>query len=288
MSVRSPVPAPASEVVGARHVRPPYGSRLGAALRLAGFLGLILLLVPVQAVHAKIGKDRPFLIAQFFHRMLLKVLGFRVRMHGTIRTPPPVLFVSNHASYLDIPVLGALLPTAFVAKAEVAGWPLFGLLAKLQHTVFIERRSMRADDHRDRLNDHLSMGQNLVLFPEGTSSDGLSVLPFKSSLFGAAAMLANGHPIAVQPVSVVCTEIGGLPLLRELRPFYAWYGDMTLVPHLWDVFAFGRFTVDVVFHAPVFAADFPDRKALAAYCQREVARGIERCLTGRERLEVGG
>ena len=121
-----------------------YGSRGMGALRLCGFLGLIAALVPVHLVYRLIRPGDPFHITQIFHRGIMRVLGFRVRVHGAIASPSPVLFVANHASYLDIPVLSALIPAAFVAKAEVAGWPLIGFLAKMQNTVFVERRAIRA------------------------------------------------------------------------------------------------------------------------------------------------
>jgi 1-acyl-sn-glycerol-3-phosphate acyltransferase len=265
-----------------------YGSMVLAALRVLGFFSLIIVMTPVQLIQGWRKPNEPFSISQLFHRCLLRLLGFRVRVHGEIAPTPrvvgegsPVLFVANHASYLDIPVLSALIPAAFVAKAEVADWPLIGWLAKMQHTVFIERRSAHADRQRNDLRDRMAAGQSLMLFPEGTSSDGLTVLPFKSSLFSIVENAPADRPIMVQPVSVTCTEIDGLPITRAWRPFYAWYGDMTLIGHLWNVFKFGHFTVDVVFHPPIAASSFAGRKELAAYCQQQVARGIEQSLTGR-------
>jgi len=245
-----------------------------------GFFGIICFLVPVHIAYNIFGKQR-FRMSLVFHRLLLKILGFRVRAHGVMASTSPVLFVANHSSYLDIPVLGALIPAAFVAKSEVASWPLFGWLAKLQHTVFVKRHPRHAGEQRDQIKERLAGGDSLILFPEGTSTDGLRVLPFKSSLFSVTEKLPDGQPIMIQPVSVACTELDGMPLLRDWRHFYAWYGDMTFLGHLWDVFAFGRYTVDVVFHQPVDPGSFADRKALAAYCQEQVARGIERCLAGR-------
>ena len=195
---------------------------------------------------------------------------------------PSTLFVANHSSYLDVPVLGALIPAAFAAKSEVAGWPLIGTLARLQNTVFIERRVVKTLEQRDSMTARLRRGQSLILFPEGTSSDGTRTLPFKSSLFSIAETpLPDGRHVTVQPVSVLCTELGGFPLGRDWRPYYAWYGDMTLVKHLWNVFRLGEFTVEVIFHPPVTLEDFGNRKALAEHCQREAAKGVEMCVAGR-------
>ena len=257
------------------------GSLVMASIRVLGFFILIVALVPVHLIYGFCRPDDPCRMPRSFHRLLVRLLGFQVRVHGSMAVTPPVLFVANHSSYLDIPVLGALIPGAFIAKAEVERWPLFGVLARLQRTVFVERRSARTGDHRNEMRARLANGQNLILFPEGTSSDGMCVLPFKSGLFGAIEDKATPVPILVQPVSITCTEIDGLPITRAWRPYYAWFGDMTLVGHLWNVFKLGRFTVDVVFHAPLSPAAFADRKALAAHCRQQVAYGIELCLTGR-------
>jgi 1-acyl-sn-glycerol-3-phosphate acyltransferase len=240
------------------------------------------MLAPVHYAWSLYKPQERFTVPRLFHRTLLRLLGFRVRLHGTMASTGPILFACNHSSYLDIPVLGSVIPAAFVAKADVARWPLFGTLARMQQTVFVERRSSRTQDNKDDMRKRLENGQSLILFPEGTSSDGLRVLPFKSGLFGVIESDSGAPlPVTVQPVSVTCTEIDGLPMTRALRPYYAWFGDMTLVGHLWNVFKMGGFTVDVVFHPPLRPADFANRKALAAYCQQEVARGIELCLTGR-------
>jgi 1-acyl-sn-glycerol-3-phosphate acyltransferase len=224
----------------------------------------------------------PFRMPRLTHRFVVWLLGLRVRTHGTMAATPPVLFVANHSSYLDITVLGSVIPAAFVAKQEVARWPLFGLLAKLQRTVFVDRKAAHASQQCDALRERLMIGQNLILFPEGTSSDGLYVLPFKSGLFNVVEEKLPTGSVWVQPVSVTCTELDGLPITRAWRPYYAWFGEMTLVGHLWNVFKMGRFTVDVVFHPPVAPEAFADRKQLAAYCHQQVAHGIEQSLSGRQ------
>jgi len=255
-----------------------YGSRMMAALRVAGFLTLVVVLTPVHIVYRVLRPEDKFRLPQFFHRLLIALLGFRVRAHGTVASASPVLFVANHASYLDILVLATLIPAAFVAKSEVANWPLIGFLAKLQNTVFIERRAAKAHHQKSVLHEKLAAGQSLIVFPEGTSTEGLGALPFKSSLF---SVIEDNAKLTVQPISITCTELDGIPMTRELRSFYSWYGDMTLLPHLWNVFKLGGFTLDVVFHSPVTANNFADRKELARYCHQQVARGIEQCLKGR-------
>lgn len=254
---------------------------LGGILKIAGFFALILFFVPIALVHKRLHPQDPFKISCRFHSLVLRILGIRLRLYGEPSTVSPVLFVANHVSYLDVIALGSLLPASFIAKSEVAGWPLFGFLAKVQNTIFIERRSTRAADQRTQLQDLLAQKQNLILFPEGTSSDGLRVLPFKSSLFSAVEDSASSARITVQPVSITCTQLDGFPMLREDRALYAWYGDMTLMPHLWDVFKRGHFTLDIIFHEPLTTEDMPNRKVLAAACQERVASGIEQSLSGK-------
>jgi 1-acyl-sn-glycerol-3-phosphate acyltransferase len=252
-------------------------------MRTAGFFGLIAVLVPLYLVNSVVRPSEPFRVSLMFYRNLMRVMGFRVRTQGSMAVAEngkPVLFTVNHTSYLDVPVLGSLIPAAFVAKAEVATWPLIGPLARMQHTVFIERRSADIDEQRKYLRSLLGKGQSLVLFPEGTSSDGQQVLPFKSSLFSIVEGDENANMI-VQPVTIACTALGGLPMTRAFRSFYTWYGDMTFIRHLWTVFKLGQFTVDVIFHAPVAPKDFANRKLLSAYCQKQVALGMDACLTGR-------
>src|SRR5262249_50397105 len=161
-----------------------------------------------------------------FHRIFLRLLGIKIVVYGAPSAQSPVLFLSNHTSYLDIPVLGSILPASFVAKSEVASWPFFGFLAKVQNTVFVERRPVRAAEKRSQLEQHLAKQHDLILFPEGTSSAGLTVLPFKSTLFHILESPPAGLPITVQPVSVSCVARDGKPLSLADRDHYAWYDDM--------------------------------------------------------------
>lgn len=227
------------------------------------------------------------LIPQLAHKLLVLLLGFRVRVHGKMLHKHPTLFIANHSSYLDIPVLGSIIPASFVAKSEVASWPIFGFLAKLQATTFVERRATRALEQRNGLQARLFNGESLIIFAEGTSSNGHKTLPFKTSLFGIAQnKLPNGHCPTVQPVSIICSEYKGkLIKNRHIRDCYAWYdeGDYVspaLVPHLWKMFTMGGFTVDVIFHHSINPADFADRKALADYCHKLVSEGVHQCVSG--------
>ena len=119
-------------------------------------------------------------------------------------------------------------------------WPFFSTLAKAQRTIFIERSSGKTSASRDEMMRRLNTGDNLLLFPEGTSSDGTRVLPFRSALFGVAQLRRNDKPITVQSVAISYTRLDGIPLGRYWRPLFAWFGDLDLVPHLWQMVCLGE------------------------------------------------
>lgn len=258
-------------------------------MRLSLYAIVTALGIPLQVLFLRFGGPYARFPAAY-HRLCCRILGLNVVMQGRPVTDRAALFISNHSSYLDIPVLGSLLPASFVAKNEVGGWPLFGLLARLQRTVFVDRNARhRADEQRDSIAGRLQAGDKLVLFPEGTSSDGNRTLPFKTALFAVAATLVDGKPLTLQPVSVTATHLDGLPLGHAWRALYAWYGDMELPPHLWQLARLGgRIRVLVEFHPPVSLADFSSRKALAEHCWRSVAAGVERAVKGRDEPLVAG
>lgn len=260
----------------------PSRSLLWRRLVLYGLLTCSLL--PLQVLFLALRSPMASALPVFYHGLCARLLGFRVTTRGRPLTEGPVLYASNHASYFDIVVLGSLMRASFIAKSEVKGWPGFGLLAVLQRTVFVERRRGRSKAHASEIAGRLGEGDRLVLFPEGTSNDGNRTLPFKSSMFAAAEPRSDDERIEglrVQPVSITYTRLNGMPMGRGLRPFYAWYGDMDLVPHLLDALSLGRVDVEVEFHAPVDPAGFANRKELAAHCERVVSRGVSHALSGR-------
>jgi lyso-ornithine lipid O-acyltransferase len=250
--------------------------RLG---RLALYLAVTLPAMPVQALFVWRKSRFAARFPRLYHRIICRILGIELELIGLISPAGATLFVANHTSYLDIEIMGAALEASFVAKAEVSGWPMFGWLAKLQRTIFITRADRAGTGRqRDEIRERLRAGDNLVLFPEGTSGDGIHLLPFKSALFAAA----DDECVTVQPISVVYRLLDGIPLGRFYRPFFAWYGDMSMAPHLWWVLGAGRLTVRLVFHEPVRLRDFGSRKALADHCARVIARGIADSLAGRQ------
>ncbi len=256
-------------------------SPLRAFLRIAVYLVLTAALLPVQLFALQFSRPLSIRLPLTYHRLCTKILGFQIRTHGKIKKEAPILFVCNHTSYSDIAIIGSLLPASFVAKSEVANWPFFGVLAKLQRTLFVDRRRKRTSHQRDAIIKRLEAGDNLILFPEGTSSDGNIVLPFKSALFSVAQEEPLGKPLFIQPVSVAYTRLDGMPIGRALRPYFAWYGDMTLAPHFWEVSGLGQITVDVIFHCPVTLSEYNTRKELADYCHAVVEQGVSLANAGR-------
>ena len=243
------------------------------------YLAWTLTLMPVQAIGLLLRRPWVTQLPRFYHRGCCHILGFDVRQLGEPIDARPILFAANHVSYIDITVLGALIAGSFVAKSEVAGWPLFGWLAKLQRSVFVDRQVRSTVRQRNAIAERLADGDALILFPEGTSSDGNVILPFKSALF--SVVFNTDLPITVQPVSLAYTRLDGLPIGRGLRPFFAWYGDMNLAPHVWRLLGLGTVEVVVEFHPPVSVTEFPSRKALAEFCQRRIGNGVGRLLAGR-------
>ena len=219
-------------------------------------------------------------ISVSYNRFLLAVLGIKMVVRGAPVVDRPALFVANHSSYVDIGVLGALTRGYFIAKSEIRAWPLIGWMARLARTVFVERRQGTAVRGRDTLLERLCAGDQLILFAEGTTSDGNRVLPFKSSLFAVAWLMPPGIVLTVQPVSIIATHIGGLPLGYGQRPLFSWYGDMDLAPHLLRLMSLRGFTVIVEFHSPVTSDKFSGRKALAEYCRRVIADSVSQALCG--------
>ncbi len=251
---------------------------------------ITLLLAPVQrfviARRWRLAERLPVV----WHKIACRVIGIRVQIVGEPCRDRPLLIASNHQSWSDIMVLGMVMPLAFIAKSEVADWPVFGLLAKLQRTVFVERAARgRTGEQANSIAGRLLGGDAMVLFAEGTTSDGNEVLPFKTALFGAAqaAIVSSGtETVAVQPVAIAYTHASGLPLGRIGRPFAAWPGDVELMPHLTAVLKEGAVDVEISFGPPIPFTRASDRKAVARDCEAAVAKMLAASLRGHNRRPI--
>lgn len=246
--------------------------RQGRSIR--RFSALLLWTLPaivVQSVCILLPGRPKVVFARIYWSMICRIMGLRVRVTGqSAAGSRPVVFVSNHSSWLDIPVLGGRLEACFISKDDVLRWPLVGTIARLGRTVFVSRQRTSTGRERASMVGRLARGDNLVLFPEGTTSDGSRVLPFRSSFFA----IAEGDPCPlIQPVSVVYDRLGGLPAGRACRPLFAWYGDMEIAPHFWRLAQYRGLRATVLLHAPLDPANFADRKAMAEAVWTAVAHG---------------
>ena len=269
-------------------VKNVFVSRFRAIFRLSIYICLTLTVVPTMLIAVSSRARLAIVLPKFYHQLCLKTLGISINTMGNPSSLKPTLFVSNHLSYLDIAIIGSLLEVSFIAKAEISKWPIYGILARLTRTLFVERRGSFVGSQRDAIAKRLFKGDNLVLFPEGTSADGRHVLPFKSSLFAVAELHNEILPFQIQPVSIAYTKLDGLPLDRFLLPYLAWYGDMTLVPHFFKLAGLGAITVEVKFHTPILSDQFKTRKELAEYCHRIVSFGVASSNQGRKSKKPKG
>jgi lyso-ornithine lipid O-acyltransferase len=208
-----------------------------------------------------------------YYRALCAFLRVRIHIVGTPIRDRPTLILSNHVSWLDVPVISAIMPIAFVAKQEVATWPIVGIAARFLRTVFVDRnRRHQTKEANAEIARRLTEGDPVVLFAEGTSSDGNRVLDFRSALIGHVTHLAANHQVMLQPVSIGYTRTQGIPMGRQHRGLVAWYGDIDLTPHFRRFLS--RCAVDVVvtFGQAVPFDNGLDRKTMARVAENTVRR----------------
>jgi 1-acyl-sn-glycerol-3-phosphate acyltransferase len=246
--------------------------RIGLAFLFVG-VGLAIL-VPLIVLGMKTGLYEPRMLRRWCHGVIVRALGFRIHVHGEMSKKRPLLVAANHISWTDIMVLASFNDVSFIAKSEMAGWPLIGGLTRLQRCIFVERdRKRKSGEQASEIAGRLASGDAMVLFAEGTTGDGNLLLPFKSTLFGAAELAVGeggSDKVFIQPVAISYTRLQGLPMGRQHRPIAAWVGDQDLVPHMKDLLAEGAVDVEVHFGEPLEFAAGTSRK--------ETARQVEECV----------
>ena len=250
----------------------------GVPLALLVFTCLILMLILRLIERPLCGMRRPVTpyITQFVCRTAFVIMGMSFISQGSPMRGAGAV-VANHSSWLDIFALNASKRIYFVSKAEVAAWPGIGWLARATGTVFIKRDRREATAQINIFRDRLRAGHKLLFFPEGTSTDGMQVLPFKPTLFAAFFDPALVDTMQMQAVTLVYTA----PDDQDVR-FYGWWGEMDFAPHLLATLAAPKQgAVKVIYHAPVKLADFDNRKTLAAALEQQVRAGL---LHGRDHL----
>ena len=234
-------------------------------------------LLPIQAFLRIFKKPLSTIIPMIYHRLVLKLLSIKIIVKGNIGEDGS-LIVSNHASWIDIFIISSVIKTSFVSKSEVSKWPLVSWLAKLQGTIFINRNNPKElIKTASEIHDRISKKQNVVLFPEGTSSDGNRVLPFKSSIF-MLSELTDRRKLSIQPISIAYTKYNGLTMGRIERTLIAWYGDMDLLTHLYKLIRSGSFEVEITFHNRIDISEKKSRKDIAHDCEVLVRDGFLKSL----------
>jgi lyso-ornithine lipid O-acyltransferase len=252
---------------------------------IASVLLLTLFLAPFQLVGLWLNLPLCRSLPVLWHRATCFILGIKVHCHGEMSDSRPLMLVANHVSWLDIVALGSIGELCFVAKSDMRSWPFFGWLARLQRTIFVEREDRRkAGQQVSAISERLASGEVVVLFPEGTTSDGNYLLGFKSSLFGAAtAALPHSptHKVHVQPVALAYTRVHGMPMGRYHRPIASWPGDIALGPHLLGVLKEGAIDVDVTFGAAIEVNETSNRKRISRDIENSVRTMLNEKLRGR-------
>ena len=241
-----------------------------------------LVLLPVQLLSNRLGLKLAWYLPRWWHRVAIRLLGVRVNIHGQLDTHRPLMLAANHSSWKDIVVLSSVADVVFIAKSEVKKWPVFGWLARWQRTIFIEREQRRQTGQQvTEVAKRLADGEIVVLFAEGTTSDGNRLLGFKSSLFGAAASALGASPtgsVSIQPVAIAYTHANGIPLGRYGRPLAAWPGHTRLTPHLLGVLKSGALDVQVCFGEPVIYGENSNRKQVTRDVEGQVRAMLQQQL----------
>ena len=241
------------------------GALLRAVARIILLLGWFLVSLVQQSLGfiLRTGDGRHLRLR--FYRGALRILGIRIRVFSDFSPRRPLFVVANHVSYLDVFVLGSLIPAVFVSKEEVRDWPVVGWVASLQKTIFIARQRTQAGDQLAPLGKALEEGFNVIMFPEGTSTDGASILPFKSALFEAPKR-ANAY---TQPVSLIYRERHGGVLSDRDRQFYTWGTDAPFFNHFLKLILRPGVLIEAWIRKPINPQI--DRKRLAKIAETRVS-----------------
>jgi lyso-ornithine lipid O-acyltransferase len=242
-----------------------------ARLRIAVLLCVAVLILaggaPLRWLAMRLGWRTGEKLPVLFHRTLCAALGVRVRVHGLPASVRPQLVVSNHISWLDIPVLGSMRPTEFLAKKEVGANRLVRALLALQGVALVDRsKRYGIPAVNAEIAGRMGKGAPVILFAEATTGDANRLLTFRSSHFEAVRQALDADPhrqAIVQPVFIVYSRRAGLPLGRSDRPNVAWYGDMLFFEHLRRLLAAGRIDCDIYCGAPIPFFRDSDRKDVA-------------------------
>ena len=252
-------------------------------LRLVFILIFLLLIIacsiPIQIVCNIIGFKLKRIYPLYFYQMIKIVTGININFNTTRlnKKNMGVLYIANHVSWFDIICLGTLLNARFIAKKEVSQMGIFGFLAMLSNTFFIDNENKnKIVEYNHLIQKKLKAGENFIIFPEGTTSDGNGIKNFKSSMLECA--FDNNNQIKIQPISICYSKLNNIPMGIYLRRNIAWVGDTSMVAAMANFLRSGRITVDIIFHDLMSVNNFKNRKELAAHCEKQILSGLNQSI----------
>ena len=252
-------------------------------LRLVFILIFLLLIIafsiPVQVFCNTIGFKLKKIYPLYFYQMIKIVTGINIKFNRTKlnKKNMGVLYIANHVSWFDIICLGTLLNARFIAKKEVSQMGIFGFLAMLSNTFFIDNENKnKIIEYNHLIQKKLKAGENFIIFPEGTTSDGNGIKNFKSSMLECA--FDNNNEINIQPISICYSKLNNIPMGIYLRRNIAWVGDTSMVAAMAIFLRSGRITVDIIFHDLMSVNNFKNRKELAAHCEKQILSGLNQSI----------
>lgn len=247
-------------------------SNLRAAIKVATIFAVLLILLPPYILTFPLGTSFRRAFSYPFFKICLFCNGITVTIKGKKPSKEANFYISNHVSYLDIPLLATIVDGIFVAKADVSKWPIIGMLAKLGRTQFVSRKAIDTLKERNEISKRLKSGEKIFLFPEGSSSNGQELLDFKPGLLSTALLPSTNNQMVIQPLSIIY----GPGQDQDHRDQYAWYGDMDLTPHVWNLLkAKNKQEVVIIFHPQTWPSSFQDRKILAQWAHSQIKSGLE-------------
>jgi len=240
---------------------------------------IITISIPIQIICNIIGFKLKKLYPLFFYQLIKITIGININFNKAKfnKRKNGVLYIANHVSWFDIICLGTLLNARFVAKKEVSKMGIFGFLAKLSNTFFIDNENkIKIIEYNNFIRKKLQKGENFIIFPEGTTSDGNGIINFKSSMLECA--FDESNQINIQPISICYSKLNNIPMGIYLRRNIAWVGDTSMVAAMANFLRSGRITVDIIFHELMSINNFKNRKELASYCENQILSGLNKTL----------
>ena len=240
---------------------------------------VIVLSIPIQFIFNIVGYKLKKIYPLLFYQMIKVIIGININFNTKKynKKNTGILYIANHVSWFDIICLGTLLNARFIAKKEVSTMGIFGFLAKLSNTFFIDNENKnKIIEYNKLIQQRLQNGENFIIFPEGTTTDGNGIINFKSSMLECA--FDKNNQINIQPISICYSKLNNVPMGIYLRRNIAWVGDTSMVEAMSDFLRSGRITVDIIFHEILSINNFGNRKELAAHCEERILSGLNKTI----------